>query len=57
MKRKEMNFQILESGIDLLPNEEINISSEEIMTKISRFIDNCDNDDDIQSVTTNVVLP
>lgn len=54
---QEMNFQILESGIDLLPNEEINISSEEIMTKISRFIDNCDNDDDIQSVTTNVVLP
>ena len=51
------NMPIIESGIDLLPNEVINISSDEILTKITRFIDACDNDDDIQSVTTNVVLP
>ena len=51
------NFQIIESGIDLIPNETIQIDSEDIIAKITRFVDSCENDDDIQRVITNVILP
>lgn len=47
------NFKLLGAEIKLIPNTYINITeSEDVL--LERFIDSCDDDDDIQWVVTNV---
>ncbi len=47
------NIKILSSEIKLIPNSTVDISEED-ETKLNRFIDQCDDDEDIQWVVSNV---
>lgn len=49
---KEKNLNILASEIKYIPNEYINISQEEY-NKLEKFLEQCEEDDDIQWVITN----
>lgn len=52
-KLKNKQVEIFESEQKLFPNEKINHLDDEIKKKLDHFIDQCDNDDDIQWVVTN----
>lgn len=49
---KDMGLNILDSEIKYIPNDFIDLSKDDF-AKLERFLDQCENDDDIQSVVTN----
>lgn len=48
-------FNIHEAEIKLVAQNKKDITDEALLTKIEKFIDSCENDDDIQSVVTNLL--
>lgn len=49
---KTNNFKIIDSGIRYIPNNYVNLNQEQF-NKLTKFLENCDYDDDIQNVFTN----
>lgn len=48
-------FNIHEADIKLVAQDKKDITDETLLAKIERFIDSCEDDDDIQSVVTNLL--
>ena len=51
-KIKNMNLKIIDSGIKFIPNSYTDLNSEQVQ-KLEKFIQSCDDDDDIQWVVSN----
>ncbi len=49
---KETGLKIIDSGVKFIPNSYTDLNSEQVQ-KLERFLDSCEDDDDIQWVVTN----
>lgn len=49
------NFNIHDAEIKLVAQNKKDITDEQLLAKLEKFIDSCENDDDIQSVVTNLL--
>ena len=49
------HFNIHDAEIKLVAQNKKDITDEQLLTKIEKFIESCENDDDIQSIVTNLL--
>mgnify|MGYP000094274489 CR=1 FL=1 len=49
---KDANFDVIDSGIRYIPINHVNLNQAQF-DKLTKFLENCENDDDIQDVYTN----
>ncbi len=49
---KNVGFKIIDSGVKFIPNSYVDLNTEQVQ-KLERFLESCEDDDDIQWVVTN----